>query len=65
MKDKNGVLLKTGDLMAEVTGGGSWDGKTFSSVKLWEYQQKTCYQCSIKTRRSNKCFNLTSEGVLY
>jgi len=36
LKDKNGVLLKTGDLMAEVTGGGSWDGKTFSSVKLWE-----------------------------
>ena len=36
MKDKNGVMLKTGDLMAEPTGGGCWDGKSFTSVKLWE-----------------------------
>lgn len=36
MKDKNGVRLNTGDLMAEPTGGGCWNGKSFTFVKLWE-----------------------------
>lgn len=36
MKDKKGIKLKAGDIMAEITGFGIRNGKRFSSVKLWE-----------------------------
>lgn len=52
MKDKKGVELKTGDLMAEITGGGCWDGKQFSSVKLWE----------VPRTRDGRGIKYTSEG---
>jgi hypothetical protein len=52
MKDKTGVLLKTGDLMAETTGGGRWDMKSFTSVNLWE----------VPGTRDGRGIKYTSEG---
>ena len=36
MISKNGVRVRTGDLMAEVSGGGMWQGREFSSICLFE-----------------------------
>jgi hypothetical protein len=52
MKDKNGIMLKTGDLMAEVVGCSSVSRKSFSSVKLWE----------VPKIRDGRGIEYTSEG---
>lgn len=36
MKDMNGKIIKDGDLMAEVTGGGGFGGVSYSCVSIWE-----------------------------
>lgn len=52
MKDKNGITVKTGDLMAEVDGGGYEEGKSYSSIKLWE----------VSRIRDGRGIDYTSEG---